>query len=111
MAALRDQLLEGRPLNVFHDQEVLAELFDEVVDRHGVGMSERGRSTRLAAKAFDRSQVVLIQRAQHLDGDLPLHPVIPGLENACHAAGGDMLAYFVSPGDQCAFKLCQYPTS
>src|ERR1700740_3289433 len=100
MAALGDQLFQRWAGNILHDQEVLAILFDKIVNSDSVGMGKCGGSPRLASKALNSSQVILIQRAQDFDGYQPFHAMIPCPEDTCHTTSSNMFAYLIASGNQ-----------
>jgi hypothetical protein len=111
MAALADELLQRWSLYVLHDEEILAYLFNEVINGDSVWVSKRGRCTGFTTEAFDSTKVVLIQGAQYFNCHKPLYAVIPGLEDARHTSRSDMFKNLVPSGNPCAFKCIQCFTS
>src|SRR5260221_10159119 len=91
---LADHLLEGRTIDIFHYQKVLAPLFIEVEDGYGIRVSQGSSGPSLAAKTLNRAQVVFIQGPQDLNGDYALHAMIPGFVDTGHTTSGDMFAFF-----------------
>src|SRR5258706_1480848 len=111
VAALPDQLLEGRAMNILHDEKILAELLNKVIDGYSIGMGKLGSRSGFTPEAFNGSQIILVQGPQDFDRDQAFHPVIPGFKNTSHTACGNMFTNLVSPCNQCAFILTQCSTS
>src|SRR5947209_6265905 len=111
MAALSNQLLQCWAGDVLHHQEILTVLLDKIINGDGIRMGERGSSAGLAPETLDRSQIILVQRAQNLDCNQSLNVMVPCLEDTCHTTRSNVFAYLIASGNQCAFKLCQCRTS
>src|SRR5215472_15449085 len=111
LAALCNQLLQSGTMNILHDQKILPQLLDKVIDGDCIRVCKRGGGTRLAAEAFHCSQIIFVQGAQDLHCHDALYTMIPGLEDAGHATGGDMFTNLVAPSNQGAVKLVQLLTS
>ena len=110
-AALRNQLLQGGTMNILHNQKILSQLLDKVIDGNCIGVCQCGSSTSLSAKAFHSSQIIFVQGAQDFHCHDALYAVIPGLKDAGHTTGGDMFTNLIAPSNQGTVKLVQLLTS
>src|SRR5258706_1544028 len=85
--AFFDHLLEVRPVDVLHDQEVKLVVLVDVVSADDVGMIQSSDSARLAVKAFQRGRVLRLGGRQDFDGNSPPHELVFTKVNTSHAAG------------------------
>src|SRR5215469_10487503 len=98
-------------MDIFHDEKILAHLFNEVIDGNGIGMSKFGGCSCFTAESFHCALIIFFQGSQNFDRHNALYAVIPGFEDACHTTRSDMFTNFVPSSDQCTLILAQRFTS
>src|SRR5208282_218471 len=81
-----DEMLQGRAVEVLHDDEGLAVLLANVVDGADIRMVERGRSPGLAAEALERLAVSGYIFGEEFQGDEAVEAGVLGLVDDAHAA-------------------------
>ncbi len=104
-AARDDQLLEGAPLDVLHDDEVRALGLAPVVDGDDVRVGEPRRMGRLAAEALDELHVVRVPLVEHLDRDLAAELLVLGEPDVGHAPRAELPLEPVAAGEDRAASL------
>ena len=73
------------------DQEALALVLAEVVDRADVRMVQRRGGARFALEALDRAAASCVSRAgQELERDVPSEPQVLGAIDDAHPAAADL---------------------
>ena len=86
-----DQMVEGPPLDVFHDDEVRAAVRSDVVDDDDVGMVERRGGLGLLSEALLPLGVGRLFAGEDLDRDDAVEVGVLGLVNDSHPAFPDLL--------------------
>ena len=98
-----EDLGEGRPVDVLHDQPRAAVVVDDVVHRHDVGVVERGGRARLAHGARGLHLRLTRQAADLLDGDLAAEDLVPAQPDHAHATAPDGAQHEVAARDPLRF--------
>lgn len=89
-AARRNRLRERPALDELHDDEVLAAVFPDLVDRANVRVVERGGRAGLAQQALARGLVAAVVRRQHLQGHVAAQHHVAGAVDHPHPAGAEL---------------------
>ena len=87
--ALAQQVANGLPVDVLHDEVDQLVVLALVVDPDDVRVAQPGRRAGLADEAADELRVFGERRVHHLDGDRALEPGVHGLVDRRHAAPGE----------------------
>jgi hypothetical protein len=93
---LRDALQEALTLDVLVNQEAPALGVADVVERHDMRVIEAGNIAGLAQKGFTSVNRREALRARHLDGDLPLGPIVDAEEHCPEPAATEAAAHGVA---------------
>jgi hypothetical protein len=64
-----DAMFERQPIQILHSDEGLITVLSDFINRADIGMVERGRSTSLAPKSFERLRVMSNVFGQELQGN------------------------------------------
>ncbi len=102
-----DQLAQGHPGDVLHDQPPLVALVDEVEDRDHVRVVEPGRQTALALGALQVGGAAAGHHADPLDRDVAAEDLVAGEPDGAHAAAPDLPIECVPACDQVGSSLCR----
>ena len=89
--AALDEVLERLALEQLHDDERLALVLPDLVNRADVGVVERGRRAGLAKEAVERGAVAGGLGRQELQGDGPAEDAVVGPVDDAHAAATELL--------------------
>ena len=95
----RDLVLQRAAVEQFHDDELLALVLADVVDRADVRVVERRGDARLAAEPFERLGVGGEIGGQELQRDLAAETNVLGAVDHAHAAGAEPLEDLVMADD------------
>ena len=93
--AARELVLQRPAVEQFHDDELLAVVLADVVDRADVRVVERRGDARLAAEAVERFGVGGEIGGQELQRDLAAEADVLGAVDHAHAAGAEPLENLV----------------
>ena len=54
-------------MNILHNEKILAELLNKVIDGYSIGMGKLGSRSGFTPEAFNGSQIILVQGPQDFD--------------------------------------------
>src|SRR5437899_4232877 len=90
-----DQFREARTVDVVHDQELLAVMHADFVNRYDVRMLQSSRSRGFNSKTPDVFRIRVRPQQKHLHRDDASETHLAGLVNNAHAAARDLLQQLV----------------
>ena len=83
--ALRDAVLEGHAVEIFHDQESFASIFANIVDGADIRMIESGGGFGFTAKAFEGLAILSYIERKKFEGDKTIEARVFGFVDDAHA--------------------------